>query len=286
MKIRCKCCNKRFDYEMHSGICPKCGEYYRTEEPETDAAKMEEWRGFPQPQEKREEKEPEKIHRDFTEKSGKRKRRSKVYYMVTAILLLVIVLSALVPIIGVKEKQKQQYEEMSVQQLPEAVQCSVGESFTYEGEEDTYDISITGAVVDNNTGLSIPEGYEAVAVSYSIFPQSEKNSVAQEELEEIEEENWQIFDIHMTCYLMTKSGAILMPVREYKLREAKGLDYEQERKLGMEETLCYRQGLIYYLVKKDDVAGLWVGSFDYDEKEYSMTTLRENIQVNGLEVSR
>ena len=27
MKIRCKNCGKRFDAEMYSGLCPKCGTY-------------------------------------------------------------------------------------------------------------------------------------------------------------------------------------------------------------------------------------------------------------------
>ena len=27
MKIKCKNCGKRFDTEMYSGLCPKCGTY-------------------------------------------------------------------------------------------------------------------------------------------------------------------------------------------------------------------------------------------------------------------
>lgn len=32
MKIKCKNCEKRFDYEKHTGICPKCGHYTRNNE--------------------------------------------------------------------------------------------------------------------------------------------------------------------------------------------------------------------------------------------------------------
>lgn len=31
MKIRCKSCGKRFDQEMYSGLCPRCGSYNRVE---------------------------------------------------------------------------------------------------------------------------------------------------------------------------------------------------------------------------------------------------------------
>ena len=35
MKVKCPDCKKRFEYELYSGVCPKCGNYMRPTDIET-----------------------------------------------------------------------------------------------------------------------------------------------------------------------------------------------------------------------------------------------------------
>lgn len=299
MKVRCRGCNKRFDYELHSGLCPKCGEYYRLEEERS--ADWEDDFNVQMTQEDYEEKyesHDEYELEDYDDESyGQEEERpvqavykvyksigrhGRGYYIVTAVLVLIIILVAIVPLVFLKRENNDGYQSMTVEEFVEPKQCQVGEAFFYEGIQDTYQISITGASVDNDSALAVPEGYEMVVVSYHISADNEDG--AAEDTKDGMQSSY--YDIYMKPYLITKSGSYLKPMSEYDVRDAKGLDYNQMDEMGLSEDFCFEDGVIYYLVKTDDTAGMWIGSYDFDESEYSTTALRENIKVNDLEVKR
>ena len=54
----------------------------------------------------------------------------------------------------------------------------------------------------------------------------------------------------------------------------------------MASSFRHQKGKLFYLVKKQDIRGLYIVSADYDYEEHQWGALREMIRVEGLEVAR
>jgi len=148
----------------------------------------------------------------------------------------------------------------------------------YKGESNLYEIKIDSVTVDKDPEFDLPEPYEAIVISYSIdrtFLGGEGRDYDS------------FYEIQLTPYMETLSGYYIKPVSEYSIRDAKGIeDYEQAEEMGLGERFRYKQGVLYYFVKKDDIKGLHITSADYDSENYEKGALREIIYVDGLEVTR
>ncbi len=283
MKIRCNSCRKRFDYDVYSGICPKCGEYNRSEEKYNRLGEE-----YNRPQTDSQEKEIEVLSEEYIEeykegleahpiadpqKTQKKKPRSKTF---TAVLLVLIV------VIGAGTAAYNYYYQNALHaqktsDTPATVKtCKMGESFSYMTEDNEYRITIDFAFVDEDPRFQLPENYEAMMIAYHIDRIYLNNGG---------EDRDRFYEIDMTPYLKTKDGYYLTTMQEYNLKNIKQFeDYSEleENKIG--EKFEYTDGVFYYIVKKGDMDSLCVVSNDYDMEHYERGAVREIIRVEGLEV--
>ncbi|MBE5881404.1 MAG: hypothetical protein E7289_03700 [Lachnospiraceae bacterium] len=277
MKVRCKECNKRFDYDVYSGVCPKCGNYMRPNNTttENDNCSME-----------GSHTHVESMTETYTESYTQPKRESnyaepepkkKSNVRLTFALLIAIIIMAAGTTIFLTMSQAKVHQEMTVQDL-RVVTLSQKDVIEYKGESNLYEIKIDSVTVDKDPEFDLPEPYEAIVISYSIdrtFLGGEGRDYDS------------FYEIQLTPYMETLSGYYIKPVSEYSIRDAKGIeDYEQAEEMGLGERFRYKQGVLYYFVKKDDIKGLHITSADYDSENYEKGALREIIYVDGLEVTR
>lgn len=253
MKVKCPDCKKRFEYELYSGVCPKCGNYVRPAEldetPEISSTHVE----------------PEK-----------KKRKSNP--VITIFLTILMITTFLVTIIVVYVGQKTIHESKTVQEGVPLTLCYAEDGFTYVAEYNKYDISIDSVTVDEDPNFDLPDEYEAVVINYHIERTYLNNGGYDYD---------SYYEIQMTPYLETLSGYYLEPVSEYQLRKVKGItDYDQADEMGLGVDFEHTEGKLYYYVKKDDMKGLYITSMDYDYENYESGALREIIRVEGLEVTR
>lgn len=276
MKVICKNCGKRFDYDIYGGLCPKCSTYYR------------EWNDNSAYKEQSSHMEKTLAGRNISLKQKQNDRKPKhsvLYYTVTVMLLIVFFLTAAIPFGLCALKNQKGYEAMKQEQAVKPQKIKMGTPFFYQTAEDgEYKITITGVTTDTDSALEVPEGYDMVTVRYHITRPEDAASEDKIEEEELARQNPVCIGIHMRPYLMSKKGVYLEPVSVYDIRERKGWDLDDEDAVGLSERFQYRDGVIYFLVKKEDVKGIWISSFDYEEEEYSETTLRGSFQITGVEV--
>lgn len=262
MKIRCSDCKKRFDYDMYSGVCPKCGNYMRPSEIETSENESCEVEGS-------------HVHTESMEPAKKKKKSNPA---ITILLTVLMITTFLVTIIVVYVGQKNIHESKTVQEAIVPTVCQAEDGFTYTADYNRYDISIDSVTVDDDPEFDLPEEYEAILITYSIERTYLNNGGSDYD---------SFYEIRMTPYLETLSGYYLEPVSEYELRKIKGIDdYEQADEMGLGSRFEHKEGKLYYYVKKDDIKGLYITSMDYDYENYESGALREIIRVEGLEVTR
>lgn len=285
MKIRCTECKKRFDYELYSGVCPECGTYIRSEE------EMEEDFGSPSgyksdyPMESREAPSspvPAQSSGEFkkTKETGKskevrKKQAARIYTVVITFLIAAVGAGTYAGFSLVKNNRE---EERRLDSLQEPRTVGQGDVFSYETENNRYDITIDSVTVDEDPALNVPYGYEMLVVSYHIERIYTGSGAGDFD---------SFYDIAMNPYAETKSGTFLEPVRTYDLESAKAKDGVTDlQEIGISIGFSLQEGKMYYLVKEDDFKGLYITSVDYDTYKYDYGALREVIRVEGLEVQR
>lgn len=282
MKVTCKNCGKRFDYDLYMGLCPKCSTYYRegkqyhTENKETAGVFLrgEEWPPQSQRQVRQTEGQPRRAQSTY--RKVKTPKHSSAYYIVSFVLLFAIAAGAVVPMVFRYRENLSGHEEMTISEELTEGRVSVGEPFSYSGEQGDYQVIITGAKIDKRKDLATPKHYQYVAVSYEIVPPGDMKD------QESWSDNPSYYGIHMRPYLITKSGKYLEPLYTFQIADRMGWDSDRQRQLGLSDDFQYQNGVLYFLAMKGDVEGLLVNSFDYDEGNYSETTLRESFEVTGL----
>lgn len=277
MKVRCVDCKKRFDYDLYSGVCPKCGNYMRPPEMETSQnvncdvegshVHTESVQPEPKPY-----KEPE-ISSVHVEEPKKKKSNP----VLTVVLIVAILLVGAGTAIFLFISQNQVHKEMTVKEVPVRT-LSQKDVIEYRTESNLYEITIDSVTVDEDPEFNLPDHYEAIVVSYSI----ERTYLGGEGIDYDS-----FYEIRMTPYLETVSGYYLKPVSEYSIRKVKGIeDYKQADEMGLGEKFELKQGILYYFVKKDDIKALHITSADYDRENYQTGALREIVRMEELEVTR
>lgn len=273
MKIRCTECGKRYDDDLYSGVCPKCGNYVGSGEEQYDAPSDY------QPVSGVEETSYTTFDEDTYVPPASRnpgKKLAKRIYTAVILFLIIVVGAGSYGIIWFTRDSRQ--EERQMDDLREPRVISKGEPFTYETENNLYNIVIDSVTVDDDPALNVPEEYEMLVVSYNIERIYTGTGAGDFDA---------YYEICMIPYVETKSGSYLESVRDYDLREALGITDSMELdKMGISDDFSLKEGKLYYLVKKGDFKSLYITSFDYDFYDYEQGALREIFRIEGLEVQR
>lgn len=278
MKVRCVDCKKRFDYELYSGVCPKCGNYMRPTEIETSENANCDKEGSHVHVEKRTEsyktKTPE-IQSTHVEPVKKKKTNP----VITIVLIVAMTVTGVTTAVYVRASQAKIHEENIVKaELPVKSQKQ-SDVITYLVPElgNQYDITIDSISIDTDPRFALSENYEAVKLNYHIN-RTKLNG------ESSDYENF--YEIQMNVYMETKSGYYLSPASNFQISRMWNVEYDQVSELGINDSFEKKQGIIYFFVKKDDVKNLYITVADYDHEKYSAGELREVIRVEELEVAR
>ena len=287
MKVRCVDCKKRFDYDLYSGVCPKCGNYMRPPEMVTTQNVDCEREGS--------HIHTENVQEDYTETYAQQKQKTykdpaissihvepakkkKSNPVLTVILVVAIVLVGAGTALFLYISQNEVHEKLTVQEEVPIRILTQNNPIEYRGDSNLYKITIDSVTVDEDPAFDLPREYEAIVLSYSI----ERTYLGGEGIDYDS-----FYKIRLIPYLETVSGYYLKPVSEYSIRTVKGVeDYKTADEMGLGEKFEHKQGVLYYFVKKEDIKGLHIISSDFDEENYRSGALREIIRVEQLEVTR
>lgn len=277
MKVKCTHCNKKFDVELHGGICPHCGTIYRSKGSDDTSYESTDYLSP--------ESDVSVEKKIFAETKTQEKEFGKDCNLFKSkINICLLVMAFLIPFAGysaARYSNNQSTEQRVDKETVKPVQIQMNKEFSCAlSDVDYCRITITGATVDDSLKSEVPEGYEMLVVSYEVH-----TPMTDEETEYTENPA----DYHCAGiypYLVTKEQYYLKPLSCFDVSDAKGWEYEDREKNGLSETLSYRNGIIYYLVKKNDADGLWIT--EYDEEDTTDYDLRyvESYQLNKLEVIR
>ena len=257
MKVKCRSCGRQFDYDVHSGQCPKCVSYYRMEEepeiqnvtPTTDQKPASDEHAF-----------------ESTVDKVSAPKHSKQYYILTIILLLAILLIGAVPISIAYFQNQANFDEMAEASIVTPKEIKVGEAFDYTiqdydysaGEEKmaTYQVEITEVHYDTDSRLMLPEGYEMVVAEYKMNAP---------------------YGVKIDSYLVTKHEQYLRPFDARKIQDMKG----EDRAPFVTEDFYHERGELYFLVKQGDTEGLWLNCMEPGER---INKLKESYVIRNMEV--
>jgi len=273
MKVNCPNCGKRFDYDMYSGICPKCGKYHRINAGETDSRRnyfsKEEMEAVGATKAK-----ANRAYSDTTDKAvnadkkrtadaNSRPKRGKAYYKVTLLLVIAIVTIGVgIPMAAYIVNEKN-YEASSLKELPMPKHFETGTPLRFETEYEPVTLTITGVSIDEDPRYELPAGYEVVIVSYNISDDTPPI---------YNDGNNRVFFLtnELIPYLITKSGRYLSPVYPSYIENVKGYDYETTSELGISYELYHETGQIYFMVKQGDMKGLRINCYDESDSGQSL----------------
>lgn len=284
MKVKCKNCGKRFDYDVYTGQCPKCSTYYRipSEYPITGDTRYD-----TDTEHASIKRAPEQSAQRNTAPIAKQKHttiRPRWYYPICALLFLVMILSAVLSFWVAKSQSRTRQKELTIKKPLITEEYAVGEAFTYQVADTlapaktTFHIAITGATIDRDPALMTPEGYDTIAVQYQI---------TQDCADDSSEDNT-YYSLPYEPFLITIDGYYLPPLSSYSIQNAKEAAGEDTEVLGLSDHFesTRKTGTIYFLARKGDVSMLWITEYQKQKYEdnYGESPVVRNIKITGLEV--
>lgn len=308
MKVICKNCGKRFDFDTYMGLCPKCSTYYREgkeyenlSKPSVSSAQERNARTDGKETSARAASKKDRVTGNRVDSrknldsgkgtTSKRKRHGKGYYIVTALLLIGIVAAffvteGMIRIENLSGKARMELEQLMPSEEDARHKHSVRKPIVYSMEEGEYQIRIVSARRDKDVALSPPDGYEWVVVSYQV--QASEDIPESSWLADPDSGNPAYYGIHTKAYLTTKTGEYLEPEATYEISKRKGWEYEEEIARGLSQDFRYGTGILYFLVKEGDADGMRVNCLEYENAEgdhiRDAMILRESFQLTGLKV--
>lgn len=288
MKVTCRNCGKRFDYDTYTGLCPKCSTYYQAASTANTSADTYTYSGtYSEPDEDiyddfEEEDEPDiqaSIHTSLqTDAENVRPGIFKNNHKLTVILLALIVIAFVVPFFATQYIIRAKQEENSLSQVVVPVPASMGEPMSFETEDNyRYELTIQSASVVTDTCYQIPDGYQFIGFSYTLSEPDE----APEDISDSNRLSRSLGYDYITPYLYTHSGEYLQTIDAYDIAKAQGdKDYEWRLTTGTSSDFEYSKGTVYFLVKEGDIANLLIQHTNYES-----TDLLESYQIDQLEVT-
>lgn len=288
MKVTCRNCGKRFDYDTYTGLCPKCSTYYQAASTTKTSTDAYTYSGtYSEPEEDiyndfEEEDEPDikaSIHTSLqTDTANVRPGIFKNNRKLTVILLALIVLTFIVPFFATQYSVRAKQEENSLSQVIAPVTAAMGETLSFQTEDNYhYELTIQSASVVTDTCYQIPDGYQLIGFSYTL---SEPDA-ATEDISDGNRLSRSLGYDDITPYLCTQSGEYLQAIDAYDIAKAQGdKDYEWRLTTGTSSDFEYSKGTVYFLVKEGDIANLLIQHTNYES-----TDLLESYQIDQLEVT-
>lgn len=247
MKVKCTQCGKRFDYDVHSGKCPKCFTYHKMNS-DTDQ-QPESVKSGPAPS----KQQNTSMSSRQEQKKTKKTKHSKSYHIVTLVLCSIIILLIVLTFVLTNLANKSGYAAASLAELPEPISLSVGDAAVIPYAENNFSISITDATIINDSTYQVPAGYELIRVSYSAGSSTPYGAPS--------EPDYNYYDNYsirwgLKPYLITKSGSYLPPLDKYAFGETDILEDEAADELELSTYFENAVGFFYFLVKENDTQGL------------------------------
>ncbi len=268
MKVKCRNCGKRFDYDLYTGLCPKCSTYYQPDVSMSDTSEVNASKpntsmsGTSQP--------TSKTKKDKGFLSNKK---------ITIFLVLIIITILVIPVLMASYQIRQREQELTLESLQIPASANVSEPISISTSMGTYLLTITGISEEPDSCYDTPEGYQVIAIYYTITPPANEPQSSIDD-NYILSSDWSYRSL--AAYLHTKSGQYLQAVSEYDIARANGdKDYDWRKENGIGSYFQYYNGSIYYLVKENDIAGLLINHKNPDTDQ-----LIESYYINSLEVSR
>lgn len=277
MKVKCKTCGKRFDYEMYYGICPKCGAYYGSLQTLHEAFEVEENPTI--------QTETAYTPAGQQVKENKRPAKSKSFFKRHALTIVLILLMVIAPFITqwfVTKSNAEIYQERQNLTLPQPTDILANKPFTFRGEMDTYQITVKSAEVVKDDDFNFPDELEMIAVSYSIEAADKESSNFYSDTNTTTDNSLR----DLKPYLLTKSGYYLEPISSYRIRDKKDYSYNDAIDNGVSDYFEYKNGKFYFLVKKDDVSGFLINLQKESEEVPNEFTLQAAYSLKNLEVTK
>ena len=237
MKVKCTHCGKRFDFELHTGLCPNCATYNSTQKEASNFT-----------------------YEDSKPQEPKQSTPKKQLNRFTVVLIILIISCAILTSIITQLANQSGYEASSLSELITPTSLSTGDILPYEVNNTTIYLQITGASIETDEAYEMPEGYEAVKISYKISHNSNMQSVSGVDSFSVPYS----FEKGLRPYLLTKSGVYLKPVSWVDIKDARSLSYEEIDALGIGDTFEHLEGNLYFVVKENDTASLLINCYQAD----------------------
>lgn len=299
MKVTCRNCGKRFDYDTYTGLCPKCSTYYRIDSAYDTSADTYDYSETDDNLYKNEEDDfDDSLNDDHSQTSNaseqgktasiRTSRQSdtgntgsgtfKKNRKLTAVLLVLIILAFIVPFFATQYSIRAKQKENCLSQVIAPVPASMGEALSFETEDNyRYELTIQSASIVTDACYQIPDGYQLIGISYTL---SEPDAAAEDTIDGNRLSRSLGYD-YITPYLCTQSGEYLQPIDAYDIAKAQGdKDYEWRQTTGTSSNFEYPKGTVYFLVKDGDIANLLIQHTNYES-----TSLLESYQIDQLEVT-
>lgn len=316
MKIICKKCHKRFDGDLYSYVCPKCGtysgsrsndyvEFGHVESDYTEPDYVEPDHAEPDYAEPSHAEpsyvEPDHAESDHAEsdyaenvrtetshagvklggfgsrqKVVKTKSKHNGLFYIVVILLLVIIIGMPLQIQPLTRRSVEKKREE--RSLTEELSINIIQQGKWFAVEGK-DESFT-VTIDTANVVDVPEG-----INKDLYEMIEVNYHIGDDLCE-DEQYYYSDELRTDVVLITKSGEILESVSPYALSNMNFFTEEEEYEKGVSASLQYRWGSIYYLVKKGDCQGLIITTYEQGEDSYTIEDVRERYMIDELEVTR
>lgn len=299
MKVTCRNCGKRFDYDTYTGLCPKCSTYYRIDSAYDTSPDTYDYSETDDDLYGDEEDDfDDSLNSDYSQTSNtieqgktasiRTSRQSdtenvrsvafKKNRKLTALLLVLIVLAFIVPFFATQYNIRAKQKENCLSQVIAPVPASMGEPLSFETEDHyRYELTIQSMSVVTDACYQIPDGYQLIGISYTL---SEPDAAAEDIIDDNQLSRSLGYD-DITPYLCTQSGEYLQPIDAYDIAKAQGdKDYEWRQTTGTSSDFEYPKGTVYFLVKGGDIANLLIQHTNYES-----TNLLESYQIDQLEVT-
>ncbi|MBQ9608913.1 MAG: hypothetical protein IJV15_05640 [Lachnospiraceae bacterium] len=267
MKVKCRECGKRYDYDVYSGICPKCSTYNaaggdnRSQDySEKGTDKSLSPKSFVDMTGELGKKEYEKSEAyKMAEVSGK--HFVKGYYVATVILAVIMVLVFVVPTFIIPFAIKADKAGKRLSQDVEPIQIDFGKKINVADASSSMAVVIDGIGVDEEADYKLTKEYEMLRIDFHV-----ENDM--EEASEYDSNYMSTADmaVKLDMYINTEGNRYLEAVSRFDIQEALGISYEEGEDRGITEIFDVRNGHMYYIVKKGDAKGIWISCVDGEDK--------------------
>ncbi len=249
MKVTCDLCGSKFEFNPNNSCCPSCGFHYHI-----DGEAQRSFDGFSANHNTHTISNSSSSNNGFV-KEQMRQEKVKPLKIGKIIFVLIIIGIILLAIIISKGTNIYEYSKESETPFANNSQFIAKIPTNHSIWETIYlncgTLRINEVKIESSDTWSVMEGYSLVSVKYSYEHNDDYDDYAFECIE---------------LLLTTKSGNYIKPAPTYAIEEDSNLDNVTWEEDGY--TLCedvfLNNGIMFYVVKTDDLSGLYITETDGD----------------------